>query len=209
MKPLVPLTGSARLGAALVVLALAASFACAKKQDAANESPAAQPTQTAAAADAGAVVDLEVMAFLSEARSLHHQANIREDEGDLPSAVTVMTRLVTATRPHEGQKIPEVEEVLADAWARLAELHLKRHDLDEAVKAVKAGLGYAPDATYFRGHLLEVEGVIEEARAADLADGGKKDEAQRARARAIELLQEAVKVQEQVIGRALGDAGKR
>ena len=132
MKPLVPLTGSARLGAALVVLALAASFACAKKQDAANESPAAQPTQTAAAADAGAVVDLEVMAFLSEARSLHHQANIREDEGDVPGAVTVMTRLVTATRPHEGQKIPEVEEVLADAWARLAELHLKRHDLDEA-----------------------------------------------------------------------------
>jgi tetratricopeptide (TPR) repeat protein len=196
-----------RLGAALVALALAASFACAKKPDASNDTP----SQTAATApvDAGPVVDTEVMAFLSEARSLHHQANIREDEGDLPGAVTVMTRLVTAQRPHEDQKIPEVDEVLADAWARLAELDLKRHDLDEAAKAVKAGLGYTPDATYFRGHLLEVEGVIEEARATDLADAGKKDDAQRARARAIELLQEAVKVQEQVIGRALGDAGKR
>ncbi len=197
-----------RLGAALVALALAASFACAKKPDAASDSPA-PPPPVHAAADAGPVFDLEVMAFLSEARSLHHQANIREDEGDLPGAVTVMTRLVTATRPHEGQKIPEIDEVLADAWARLAELDLKRHDLDEAAKAVKAGLGYAPDATYFRGHLLEVEGVIEEARAADLSDAGKKDDAQRARARAIALLQEAVKVQEQVIGRALGDGGKR
>jgi tetratricopeptide (TPR) repeat protein len=207
MRLVIPFSGSMRLGAALLTLALAASFACAKKPDASNDST--PPAQAVAAMDAGAVVDLEVMAFLSEARSLHHQANIREDEGDLPGAVTVMTRLVGATLPHAGQKIPEVEEVLADAWARLAELQVKRHDLDEAAKAVRSGLGYAPDATYFRGHLLEVDGVIEEARAADLADAGKKDEAQRARARAIELLQEAVKVQEQVIGRALGDAGKR
>ncbi len=189
----------------ILALALAIGAGCAKK----DAAPGSAPSPAAAVLDASGTVDLEVMAFLSEARALHHEANIREDEGDLPSAITVMRRLVGATRPHAGESVPEVLEVLADAWARIAELELKRRDLDEAAKAVKEGLAHAPDATYFRGHLLEVEGVIEEARAADFSDAGKKDDAQRARARAIALLQEAVKVQEQVIGRALGDGGKR
>ena len=198
--------GNLSLRSALALLfaaLLALVLACAKARDA-GEAPA--PAQ---AADAGPVLDVEVMAFLSEARALHHEANIKEDDGDVPAAITVMNRLVGATLPHQGQRIPEVEEVLADAWARLAELHLKRHNLDEGNKAVKEGLAHAPNPTYFRGHLLEVEGILEETRATDLADAGKKDDAQKARARAIELLQEAVKVQEQVIGRALGDGGKR
>ncbi len=194
----------------LASFAAAAAAGCAKKADS-HDAPAVATAQggALAAGDAGPVVDLQVMAFLSEARALHHQANIREDEGDLPSAVSAMTQLVHAARPHTGQTVPEVDEVLADAWARLAELHLKRRDLDLAGKAVQEGLAHAPEPTYFRGHLLEVEGIVEEARAGDLADAGKKDEARRAEARAIALLQEAVKVQEQVIGRALGDGGAR
>lgn len=188
-------------------LLLTLSIGCAKK-DAGEDAPATKAASSVAA-DAGPVVDVEVMAFLSEARALHHEANIREDEGDLPSAISVVNRLVNARKPHAGEKIPEVEEVLADAWARLAELHLKKRDLDEALKAVTEGLAHAPEPTYFRGHLLEVEGIVLEARATDYADAGKKDEAQKARARAIELLQEAVKVQDQVIGRALGDGGGR
>ena len=193
---------------AVVTVGLPVSLAssvvgCAKKEAAPSS------TATTAPVDAAPVVDLQVMAFLSEARALHHEANIKEDEGDLASAVTVMMRLVRATHPHADQTIPEVEEVLADAWARLAELNLKQRDLDAAARAVTEGLAHAPEPTYFRGHLLEVEGIILEARATDLADAGKKNEAQRARARAIELLQEAVKVQEQVIGRALGDGGTR
>jgi hypothetical protein len=184
-----------RLALVLAALSFAIVVACAKR-DGGLDAPAP-------AKDAGAVVDVEVMAFLSEARALHHEANIREDEGDLGGAVTVMRRLVAASRPHPEQSVPEVEEVLADAWARVAELELKRHDLDEAAKGVKEGLTHAPDPTYFRGHLLEVEGIIEEARAADYTDAGNKSEAQKARTRAIELLQEAVRVQEQVIGKAL------
>ena len=58
--------------------------------------------------------------------------------------------------------------------------------------------------TYFRGHLLEVEGLVEEARAGALADAGKSDEAVRGAGReAVTLLEEAVRVQEQVIDRAL------
>jgi hypothetical protein len=161
------------------------------------------------AGDAGTPVDTEVMAFLSEARALHHQANLRESAGDGTGATEAIDRLVRAERPHPAEKIPEVEEVLADAFARLAELHLARRDVEGALHAVDQGLAHAPSPTYFRGHLLEVQGIIEEARAAELADAGKKDDSAKARAHASELLQEAVRVQEQVIGRALGDGGAK
>ncbi len=160
--------------------------------------------------DAGPVVDVEVMAFLSEARALHHDANVREQTDDVNGAVAALDRLAHARRPHEGTLVPEVEEVLADTHARVAELRLRGGDLDGASKDIKAGMTHAPDASYFRGHLLEVDGIIEESRAAALADAGKKDDAQKARSRALELLHEAVLVQEKVIAHSLEgrEAGK-
>ena len=152
-------------------------------------------------------VDTEIMAFLSEARALHHQANLAEDSSDLGVAVHAMDRLVNARRPHPERKTPEVEEVLADAYARLAELRLKKDELDPAALAVKAGLEHMPEATYFRGHLLEVQGLVEESRAAQLADAGRADEAKQARERAIQLLEEVVKIQDQVIQRSLAKDG--
>ncbi len=155
----------------------------------------------------GTPVDTEIMAFLSEARALHHQANMKEESGDLAGAVSAMDRLVSARRPHPERKGPEVEEVLADAYARLAELRLKKGELDLAGAAVKNGLEHVAEATYFRGHLVEVQGLVEEARATQLADAGNAAEAARARERAIQLLEEVVKIQEQVIQRSLGKDG--
>ena len=159
--------------------------------------------------DSAPVVDMELMAFLSEARALHHQANLKEEASDLRGAAAAMQRLVEARRPHEGTKTPEVEEVLADAYARLAELHLRQSALGPAADAVKAGLAHAPEPTYFRGRLIEVDGLIEEARAGSLADAGKPEEAARAREKAIQLLEEVVRIQDQVIQRSLAarDAG--
>jgi tetratricopeptide (TPR) repeat protein len=147
------------------------------------------------------VVDMELMAFLSEARALHHQANLKEEAGDLAGAASAMQRLVNAKRPRE--KAPEIEEVLADAYARLAELELKQNHLDPAQKAIEAGLGHAPEPTYFRGHLVEVQGLVEEARSQTLADAGKPEEAAKAREKAIQLLEEVVKIQDQVIQKSL------
>src|SRR5690242_2584851 len=144
-----------------------------------------------------AVVDMELMAFLSEARALHHQANLKEQSGDLAGAAAAMDRLVAARRPHDG-KAPEVQEVLADAYARLAELQLRQNVLVRAADAVKTGLEHAPDSTYFRGHLFEVDGLIEEARASELADGGKPEEAARAREKAMQHYEEVVRIQAQV-----------
>lgn len=177
------------LFALVVALAIAIPVGCARDQADANGG--APP------------IDTEVMAFLSEARALHHQANLKEDAGDLPGAIGAMERLVAARRPHPESKTPEVEEVLADAYARLAELELKRSGLPAASKAIENGLAHAPDATYFRGHLVEVQGLVMEATAADFADAGKKEEAAKAREKAIALLEQVVKIQDQVIQRSL------
>lgn len=169
---------------------------------------AATPSCSRHDADDGApAVDTEIMAFLSAARALHHEANIREESGDLPGAIDAMQRLVAAQQPHPERKTPEVEEVLADAYARLAELRLRKGDLEAAATAVKSGLEHVAEATYFRGHLVEVQGLVEEARAAQLADAGNAAEAARARERAIQLLEEVVKIQEQVIQRSLSKDG--
>jgi tetratricopeptide (TPR) repeat protein len=160
--------------------------------------------------DDGAVVDTELMAYLSMARALHHEATLKEDSGDLAGAVQAMERLVAAKRPHPEIHSPEVEEVLADAYARLAELEMKRTELRRADDAIKNGLTHAPDTTYFRGHLIEIQGLIEKERATQLAAEGKTEEAAKSREKAIQLLEEVVRIQEQVIQRSLSarEAGK-
>jgi hypothetical protein len=153
---------------------------------------------------AAAPIDERVMAFLSAARAAHHEADIKEHAGDVDGAVALIERLVAMQAPGAS----EADEVRADAYARLAELHLEKGDLASADRDVEAGLPYAAGLTYFRGHLLELGGIVEERRADTLTDAGSPHEAQEARARAVGLLEEAVRVQEQVIARALGDGGE-
>lgn len=183
----------------LVVLHAIAAGGCAKRGDVGST---AGPSDDASAN--ATPVDVDLMAFLSEARALHHEANIHEAADEPVAAIVALDHLVHARRPHEGTTVPEIEEVIADTHARLAELRLKTADLDGASREVNEGMAHAPGATYFRGHLLEVDGIIEEARAAHLTDAGRKDDAQKARARAIQLLHEAVEVQERVIAATLG-----
>jgi hypothetical protein len=154
-------------------------------------------------ADAGPAFDLETMAFLSKARALHHEANLKEEAGDTRGAAAEVERIVRANRPHPGQAVPEVDEVLADAWARLAELDVRSGDVAGAENAAKEGLTHAREPTYFRGHLLEVQGIAEESRSAALADAGDAPGAAKARAAAMRLLEEAVTIQDRVIAEAL------
>jgi hypothetical protein len=155
--------------------------------------------------DAGTPIDTDVMAFLSAARALHHQANVEEDANDIPGAIDSMQRLVTLPQPRTA---PEIEEVLADAYARLAELRIKNKEIDQAGTDVESGLAHAKEPTYFRGHLLEVEGMVEEERAKLLEAAGKKDEAKASRTKAIKLFDEVVQIQMKVIDK-LGDGGKK
>ena len=152
-----------------------------------------------------APVDETVMAFLSAARALHHEADVKDQGGDVPGAIASLEKLVALPEPHAT----EVDEVLADAYGRLAEMRLETKDWAAADRDVRAGLEHTREPTYFRGHLLEVCGLIEEGRAAALADAGNRDEATHARARAVDLFERAAGVQEQVIARTLGDGGAR
>jgi hypothetical protein len=189
------------LGMLLVVLAMGgavlAASACREGEGTTAGCPSAEP--------AAPPIDPAVMAFLSAARALHHEADLKQQGGDSAGAIAALERLVTAPAP----RAVEVDEVLADAHARLAEMRLQRGDLTGAERDVRSGLGHVQGATYFRGHLLEVEGLVEEARASALADAGQPAEAAQARSKAMSLLEEAVHVQEQVIEHALADGGGR
>jgi tetratricopeptide (TPR) repeat protein len=186
-----------KAGWLVVAVALSATTATMACQSAGSTSGCPSAEQ------AGPPVDAALMAFLSAARALHHEADLREGASDRGGAIASLERLVALPAP----KAVEVEEVLADARARLADLRLEQGDLEGAERDVRSGLAQVTGPTYFRGHLLEVGGRIEEARSRALADAGKPDEAARAKARAVALLEDAVHVQERVIARALGDGG--
>jgi len=148
-------------------------------------------------------IDTVMLAFLSQARSLHHEANLKEDAGDLAGARDAMARLLAAPRPSGA----EIDEVLADACARKAEIEVRLNDLVAAQESVERGLSFAKAPGYFRGHLLETSGLVDEALSKSLADAGKSREAEVARARALKALEEAIAMQATVIERALGADG--
>jgi tetratricopeptide (TPR) repeat protein len=184
------------LGAASGCLAAAAGCSRSQPAPVATERPCP-------ADDAAAVVDPPLLAFLSKARSLHHQADVAEAEQDVPRALAAIERIV-AEPPGALKGRPEVEEVLSDAFARLAELRVGQGDFTRAATDIERGLGHANEPSYFRGHLFEVRGLVEERHADALAREGKGDEARKARRLAIEASEEAVRIQDEVIRRAIG-----
>ncbi|MBN2193942.1 MAG: hypothetical protein JW751_14090 [Polyangiaceae bacterium] len=111
-----------------------------------------------------AAVDPALLAFLSRARSAHHRADLLENDGSIQGALAELSAIIDGPMPGGPRGLPEVREVLADTLARRADLasRLGRHD--SAVNDVQRGLGLAPETTYFRGHLFEVLGLVEERR---------------------------------------------
>jgi len=191
--------------AGFVAFALGASlFGCAKAaQDRSSPSAAAAaPSGTCACAPAG-IVDPELLAFLSKARSAHHTADIREDANDKAGAVAVLEQL--ANGPYPGGPTPpaEVAEVTADTRARLAELRSDLGQFDAAERDVEKGLVLATQPTHFRGHLFEVLGVVNERRAKALAATGDRAGSERAKKHALEAYEKAIAIQDDVIRRAL------
>jgi tetratricopeptide (TPR) repeat protein len=176
---------------ALVLAALALS-ACAKHQPRDE-----RPCECGPAA----VVDSALLAFLSQARSAHHVADAREAAGDAEGALRTLQRLTEAAKP--PGRAPEVDEVLADTFARVAELLSQAGRFDEADVAIAAGLERAAFPNYFRGHLLEVRGAVEERREKALRGRGDGQEAERARERSLVAYEEAMKIQAQVIEESL------
>lgn len=187
----------------LLLLGAWALTACAKNER--REEPRAAPSCDCASAER--VVDPGLLAFLSQARSAHHVADLKEAAGDHPAAIRALTELTEAAKPPGGA--PEVEEVLADTRARLADLLSQAGQFEQAEAQVVAGLEHAQARTYFRGHLFEVRGLLEERREKALRVKGRGQEAERARERSLGAYEEAMKIQSQVIEKTIEDAAGR
>ncbi|MES1175024.1 MAG: hypothetical protein ABUL62_11935 [Myxococcales bacterium] len=162
-----------------------------------------EPAPRCSELDAGTPVDPLLLAFLSRARAAHHLADDHEANGDLSASITPLTGLVTGPLPREkdGQLGPEVREVLADTRARLADLRSRQGAFEPALADVRAGLELVAEPTYFKGHLLETEGLVEE-RHAKAIEKSDPSAAEALRKRAIGLLEQAMAVQSEVIGKA-------
>jgi hypothetical protein len=160
-------------------------------------------SQRCDAIDAGTPVDPLLLAFLSRARSAHHIADEQETAGDLAAAVAPLAALTEGPLPREASPAlaPEVREVLADTRARLADLRSRQGAFEPALADIRAGLESAREPNYFRGHLLETEGLVEE-RQAKALETKNPNAAAAARARAIGLLEQAMAVQASVIDSA-------
>ncbi|MEP7051822.1 MAG: hypothetical protein ABJB12_15770 [Pseudomonadota bacterium] len=150
--------------------------------------------------DAGTPVDPLLLAFLSRARAAHHLADDHEGAADLNAALQPLVELAAGPLPHVsgGELAPEVREVIADTRARLADLRSRLGAYDQAISDVQAGLEQARDPNYFRGHLLETEGLVEERRAKAL-EVSDPSASKAARQRAIDLLEQAMAVQARVL----------
>jgi len=149
------------------------------------------------------VVDATLLAFLSKARSAHHQADSLEKSEDTRAAIAALEGVVQGKVPKV--EAPEISEVLADTHARLADLRSADADFERALEEVDRGLELADRPTHFRGHLFEVRGLVEERRASSLEADGDPEAAKRARAAAVKSFEQAIDIQEQVITEALSD----
>lgn len=156
--------------------------------------------------DAGKPVDPTLLAFLSRARAAHHLADSHEQAKDLKAAVEVLELLLQGPAPGAASPPPEAREVLADTRARVASFQSELGNFDVAMQHIEAGLKLVPDVTYFRGHLFEVRGLVEERRANQLREAHDEKAAEAAKQRALTAFEEAMRIQEQVIQQAVPGA---
>jgi tetratricopeptide (TPR) repeat protein len=152
-------------------------------------------------AEGGRPIGPALLAFLSRARAAHHRADAFEEQNDLAHAETELDAILKGPKP-PCPSAAEVREVLADTHARLADMGSQRGEFGAALEGVARGLALVPEQSYFRGHLLEVRGLVEERHAKALAKAGDAAGARAAMERAMAAFQDAMRIQSAVIERA-------
>jgi tetratricopeptide (TPR) repeat protein len=154
-----------------------------------------------ACADGDRPVGPALLAFLSRSRAAHHRADLREEKNDLGAAEAELGAILSGPLP-PCPTAAEVREIMADTRARLGDLRSRRGDFQAALADVEQGLKLVPEPSYFRGHLVEVRGLVEERHAKALAKAGDNVGARAAEERALAAFQEAMQIQSAVIERS-------
>jgi tetratricopeptide (TPR) repeat protein len=180
---------NSRLASVIAIVALGAAIGCARSA----------PSRPSACTDAGVPVNPVLLAFLSRARDAHHVADEYEENKDLPSAIAQLQKVVEGPVPGSGAPPPEAREVLADTWARLADLESRLGRFDAAEADVAKGLKLVPSVSYFRGHLFEVRGLTEQRRARAFHADKNESGAGAAKQRALDAFEESMRIQAKVI----------
>ncbi len=152
-------------------------------------------------ADGERPVGPALLAFLSRSRAAHHRADLREERNDLGAAEAELGAILSGPLP-PCPSAAEVREVIADTRARLGDLRSRRGEFGAALSDVEQGLKLVPEPSYFRGHLVEVRGLVEERQAKALAKAGDNVGARAAEERALAAFQEAMQIQSAVIERS-------
>jgi hypothetical protein len=185
----------------MLTLATSAGLGCSRSREDATATTAPSALCSCEGTRPAMLVDQALVAFLSKARAAHLQADALEAD-DAGAAILALETVVKGPLP--PGRAPEVDEVVADTRARLAELRARAGAFDAARADIQDGLKHVPDISYFRGHLYEVLGFVEENEATAKAKAGDEAGAAAAKKRAVAASQEAVAIQDEVIQRALG-----
>jgi hypothetical protein len=176
-----------RLSRILIVMSVAISTACDRKQGVCSDHLRDSE-----------VVDPALMAFLSRARAAHHEADLHEDSAE--ASLRPLLELVNGPIPGQPGKLPaEVREVLADTAARIADLESTLERFDIAIKRIEDALPLVSNASYFRGHLFETRGLVEQRWATSLEKQGNVAQANVVKARALQSFETAMEIQALVI----------
>jgi tetratricopeptide (TPR) repeat protein len=152
-------------------------------------------------AEGGAPVGPALLAFLSRSRAAHHRADAFEERNDWRAAEAELAAVIGGPKP-ACPDADEVREVLADTHARLGDLESRHADFSAALASVERGLALVPEQSYFRGHLFEIRGLVEERQAKALGGRGDAAGAASAQERALAAFQEAMRIQSEVIEKA-------
>lgn len=177
----------------LVCLALVFGAGC-KRNDCVElaDAPSAKP------------VDQALVAYLSLASALHHEADLAESANTPQIARDALDRLLATKIPGN---YTEVREVRADTLARSAELAMRAGELGLARQRIEAGLRELTEDNYYRGRLYEVSGLLYLEESKKLEAIGDLAAAEAKKKSAVEDLERTVRIQQGVIERATRDGG--
>jgi hypothetical protein len=151
-------------------------------------------------------IDPTLLAFLSRARAAHHVADLQED-ADTAAAVAALLAVVDGPIPGQKGTAPaEAREVIADTQARISDLESRLQRFDNALQRIESALGWVPETSYFRGHLFETRGIVEQRQAEEFAKSNRPLESAAAKARALIAFETAMQVQADVIRQTPADS---
>lgn len=151
------------------------------------------------------VLDHELMVRLASARSLHHQANLHLQQGEVEQAIEAVRRILLLDL---DSRWPEAEEARLDATARLAKLLLGQGKEQGALQSAENGIQTATRDSFYLSNLHSVRGEILEERSQRLEREGDKNGAKQVAREAIAAFERSIAINKR-LQRELLEKGKR